>query len=199
MLRNPMSDNSAARARGYVDGYPLLRRCRRSATFVSSLLVGGWILGVSPGALAQLPGPPAANKVWGGCELTNGAVIELQNSLTAEGGLPGEPLPQVDFVIVYSLQNNNDGQAIGEAGFTGPILCTDPGMVSIDTTTADTPIPSATEQAAGVTVDIEGIEEALLLQYQKMQSGALLGDREKRVCHTVAGNTDCFLIKPAPD
>lgn len=196
MLRNSMSDNWAALAR--VDGYPLPRRCRRSATFVSSLLVAGWILGVSVGALAQQPPAPAANHVWGSCVLTPAAVTELQDSLTAAGGLPsgeGDPLPQVDFVIVYSLQNNNDGQALG-TGLTGPIVCTNSVTVTIETTTEDTPIPSLTDQADGITVDIEGIEEALLLQYQKMQNNAPLGGREKRVCHTVAGNTDCFLIKP---
>jgi len=198
MLSNSMSDSSAALAR--IDGYPLPRRCRRSATFISSLLVGGWILGVSFGALAQAPGPPEANHVWGGCVLTSDAVTELRDSLTTpdvEGGLPEDPLPQVDFVIVYSLKNNNDGQALGEA-FTGPILCRNSGTVTIDTTTEDTPIPPVEDQENDVTVDIEGTEEALFLQYHR--SDAIdAAEREKRVCHTVAGHTDCFLIKPDTD
>ena len=185
--RTPLPYHSRAVAAGRADDQRPVSR-RRFATFLPALLVAGFVAGVSPAALGVPPGPPSEDHVWGGCLLTTGAtgaVEALGKSLKGPGG-KGVPSPQIDFVLVYTLRNDNDGQRFGD-GTTGPILCTNPDTVSIETTLENTAIP------ASGNVDIKALEQALIMQYQ--QAG---GIRNKRICHTVADNTDCFLIKPVP-
>lgn len=113
------------------------------------------------------------------------------------------PWPKVDFVVAYSLQNDNDGQSTNNpvAGYTGPVLCSDPDKVQVLNTTENTPVPNGADQTIGAegawsTVDIQAMEQMLITQYRK--SGDLTNaTREKKICQTVAGNTDCFIIKPA--
>ncbi|MGH8580732.1 MAG: hypothetical protein ACREVK_11645 [Gammaproteobacteria bacterium] len=189
ITRIPLSYPSPAVAAGGADDHRPVS-CRRFATFLPPLLVAGFVAGISPAALADPPPAPSENHVWAGCALTtgtNGAVAKLQASLDPSGpsGLNAPPY-EIDFVLVYSRANDNDGQQFG-AGTTGPILCINPNTVAIETTGENTPIPGGTD-----TVDITALESALILQYEKA------GIREKRICHTAADNTDCFLIKPAP-
>lgn len=183
ITRIPLSYQSTAAAGGGADERRPGSHCRRSGTFLTALLVV-LATGVSPDALADPPPAPSEDHVWGGCELTTGvggAVKELGASLTA-GGLSAPH--EIDFVLVYSRANDNDGQHFGD-GTTGPILCINPDSVDIETTEENTPIPD------GGTVDIKALEQALIMQYQQA------GIRNKRICHTVADNTDCFLITPA--
>lgn len=177
----PFSYHSTAVAAGRADDHGPVSR-RRFATFLSALLIAGFA-GVSPAALAAPPGPPSEDHVWGGCVLTPNAVSGLGESL--KSGVPTDH--EIDFVLVYSLQNDNDGQHFGK-GTTGPILCSNPKTVAIETTEENTPIPDGPGK-----VDIKALEQALIMQYQQQD-----GSRNKRICHTVAGNTDCFLITPAP-
>lgn len=184
MITIPLSSHSTAVAAGRADDHRPGLRYRRFGTFLSALLVAGFVAGVFPAALAVPPGPPSEDHVWGGCVLTTGAVGALRRSLIGPDG-EGVRSPQVDFVLVYTLQNDNDGQHFGD-GTTGPILCTNPDTVSIETTLENTRIPDSGK------VDIKALEQALIMQYQQA------GIRNKRICHTVADNTDCFLIKPVP-
>lgn len=192
--RIPLPYQSPAVAAGRADDHRPALRHRRFGTFLPALLVAGLAIGFSADALADPPPPPSENHVWGGCELTTGAVTGLEESLSkeVEEMETGVPAPhEIDFVLVYSRQNDNDGQHFGE-GTTGPILCTNPNKVDIETTEENTPIPGGTD-----TVDITALEQALILQYEKTVGETTV--REKRVCHTVANHTDCFLITPVGD
>lgn len=158
---------------------------------IPALLCAGLTFGLGLHADAD----PVANQIYSNCTFTiddlAGLVIpDLDSGLLSGGEL------QASYIIIYVRENPNDGQEIfevdGEAfvptnTFTGPILCTNSDSDIATPTTEDTLI------APSGTVNILGAEEASHLQYEPAS-----GDPEKRVCHTVAGNTDCFLIKPNP-
>jgi hypothetical protein len=164
------------------------------------------------------PPPPEENHVWAGCELDNGAVTVLRQRIIASSGGESSPFGdasdlQIAFVVVYSFQEN-DGQALvgGEGGFTGPVLCLggDAGEgfepFAIETTTETTSIPDPESDAASSgaeSVDILDLEEALALRYLPLfddgEGGLFEGTPEKRYCHTVDGNNDCFTIFPPVD
>jgi hypothetical protein len=140
------------------------------------------VAGASVQALAQ-----TAGHVWAGCELSATAVEELETTLADADIID----PEVAFVVVYSLTKDNDGQEVAD-GFTGPVICRNNAVVSApDPTTQTNDIGSA---SATVTV-LDG-EEAFLLRYQFEEEP---NDIEKRVCHTVDSETDCFLIVPAEE
>lgn len=145
------------------------------------------LAGTSVQALAQ-----TANQVWAGCVLTTGSGEETTNAVAAlEESLAPIVGSEIAFVVVYSLNNDNDGQPV-TGGFTGPVICRNPEVVG-------PPVPTnQTENigAANDTVTILDAEEAFLLQYRFDDAPT---DIEKRVCHTVNANTDCFLIQPATE
>jgi hypothetical protein len=159
---------------------------------IPGLLCTGLTLGFA--AHAQEVGP-IANKIYSNCTFTIDDLAGLTIPDLDSGLLSGGEL-QASYIIIYVRENPNDGQEIFEADgealvttntFTGPILCTNSDSDIATPTTEDTLI------APSGTVNILGAEEASHLQYEPAS-----GDPEKRVCHTVAGNTDCFLIKPNP-
>jgi hypothetical protein len=133
-------------------------------------------------AVAVAQDAPNLNRIWAGCVLTDTAVTELEASVGEGAGID---TPEVAFVVVYSLNNDNDGQPVtvqGQAGFTGPVICRNTDVVSA---------PVATSQTDNVgPVTILDAEEAFVL---RVQSGSSIA---KRVCHTVNNNTDCFRISP---
>jgi hypothetical protein len=158
---------------------------------VPGLLCAGLAFGLASHAGAD----PIADQIYSNCTFTiadlDGLVIPDRDS----GLLSGGEL-QASYIIIYVRENPNDGQEIFELvgetleptnTFTGPILCTN------SATDVATPTTENTLIAPSGTVNILGAEEASHLQYEPAS-----GDPEKRVCHTVAGNTDCFLIKPNP-
>jgi hypothetical protein len=161
------------------------------------LLLVGSIAGLSLPARAD---PPTANRVFANCTFTTGSPDSfgtlnsaLSISSTDLGLLEGDQV-QASYIIIYVRANPNDGQDLKNSpSFTGPILCTNADTDVASPTTEATPIPPL----AGDTVNILGAEEASHLQYEfNLVEG--VSDPEKRVCHTVAGNTDCFLIQPQP-
>jgi hypothetical protein len=179
-----------------------LRRGACEAMALASALV----VFSSAQALAQADPPgPAPNKVWGGCVLDvtspTGTVANLMADLE-KGGIPS---PEVSFVVVYTLANDNNGQDLGNGTFTGPVICTN--RAEVDITAHDkngnplketTDIPTQTDPGGATSVDILEAEEAFLLQYL-LNTGDNAGDTEKRVCHTTDANVDCFRIFPPPD
>jgi hypothetical protein len=163
------------------------------ATAFAALLVAG----SSVPALAQ-----TANEIWAGCVLSTGGeegeantVGDLAGDLIDSGISDNDDL-QVAFVVVYSLKNDNDGQPVS-GGFTGPVICANPEVVSVplETTSQTDNIPPDDDEDHD-TVTISDAEEAFLLQYQFDQEPT---DIEKRFCHTVDSETFCFLIKPVLD
>ena len=131
-----------------------------------------------------------ANQVWAGCVL-NTALANLQADVTAGASLTAPP--EIAFVVVYSLNNDNDGQQIttGPPGnFSGPVICRNPAA-SIATAKQTDPIPVGGSGASSV--DILDAEEAFILRY-RINGGPNNGKVEKRVCHTVNSNTQCFRI-----
>ena len=155
-----------------------------SAAAMAALFVTICTLGLSFRAMADPD--PNQNKFVSGCSLSAATIIGLQNSITTVIGV-ASPTPQVDFVLVYSLANPNDGQLLSGTAYTGPILCSNGASVNVETTTENTLI------GVGNPVTIKAFEEALFLQYEKSDLTI-----EKRVCHTVADKTYCYLIKPVP-
>jgi hypothetical protein len=177
----------------------------------AAIALGSALLAGSTGAaIAQPPPAPQEDRAWGGCTLDAEAVDALESRINASGDFDdttGGPF-KVSFVLVYALDNDNDGQPldVGELDdddddddddeappFTGVILCTnaadDPGQVDIETTTETTVLPD---------VDILDIEQTFVLQY-RVNGGPSDGKTEKRVCQTTDSNTDCFRIFPPSD
>jgi hypothetical protein len=121
------------------------------------------------------------------CELGNTTITNLQADVAADTG--AEEV-EVAFVVVYSLNNDNNGQVVdGEP--TGPILCTNGALVDSPPvgTNANDVIPP--EEG---TVDIFDSSEAFLLRYEENATT----DIETRFCHTVNANVDCFSLEPPP-
>jgi hypothetical protein len=182
---------------GRAGGAQLTRVCSAMA-LASALAVGG-----SVQALAADPPDPAANKVWGGCQLSPTTLSNLELDLK-DGGIPQ---PEVSFVVVYTLKNANDGQRLSGTSITGPVICTDSTTVGI--TAFDnfgeaggpthllketTDIPTETHTVPPTTtINVLGGEEAFILQYQ-LNNGANPLPIEKRICHTTGNNVDCFRI-----
>lgn len=147
-------------------------------------------------AFAALVSAPAlvsaqkADRIWSGCILLDDETdMDLAAALEAliddQGDSGPNPINdrddaniEVAFVVVYSLNNVHDGQPVGSSGFTGPIICTAPGF-SIDSTSQTAEIENA---------NILDAEDAFILRYD--QDGI-----KKRICHTVASNTDCFTVE----
>jgi hypothetical protein len=121
----------------------------------------------------------SANHVFSNCQLNTSLA-----GLTADLQTAGISSPTIDFVVVYSLANPNDGQVVS-GGFSGPVLCRGPS-VDVAPETGTDPIPGA--------VNLRDIETALITQYVSA------GQTRKRFCHSVNVNSDCFAIQPsAPD
>jgi len=135
-----------------------------------------------------------ANRIVSNCTLNATQIAALTPSLVAAG----IPAPTIDFVVVYSLTNPNDGQALGSGGtgpFTGPVLCTS-GAVGLEgppNVNVTTPIPAS----GSGTVDLLGIETALITQY-RTRPAVPPGKVEKRFCHSVGDANDCFRIFALP-
>jgi hypothetical protein len=169
---------------------------------VAVALASAILLGGSVQVLAQ-----TADHVYGGCELSFEAIQALQTDASVEdteGEEGPEPVPaRISFVVVYSLTDDpddNDGQALG-AGSTGPVICinTDEvGITDFEEVTEDSDIPTETDPAGADTVDILETEESFIIKYQ-LNGGDNDGNIEKRICHTVDENVDCFIISPVPD
>jgi hypothetical protein len=159
--------------------------CRASPVQSLVMLAAAALLsGVSLPAMAQ-----QANHVFANCTFTTAA---LQSALKIPlSGFVNNQL-QASYIVIYTRTNPNDGQPLkSPAGsFSGPILCVN-STESATATTENTPIPNATNQPGTTSVDILGAEEAFHLQYQRNPGGVI----EKRVCHTVAGITDCFFVQ----
>jgi hypothetical protein len=156
---------------------------RRFSPSAPLLLCALYALGNGSLAMATPPPPPPAKDRIATCRLNATAVKSLKQSLKSTTGLAES---NVDFALVYSLANPNDGQPTTD-GYTGPVLCINPESVTYPPTPTSENTPVG---PAGQAWNITDLEQALLLQYRKTD-----GVIEKRVCHTVAGNTDCFLIK----
>lgn len=147
-------------------------------------------------AAAQLQGP-MVGRVLANCTLNQSAVNFLNQALTAAGITQ----PRVDFVVVYSLANSNDGQPVPPTppntvspGFTGPVLCSRLATVvpPVLPTVTFTPVLQTDPIPASGTVDLLGIENALITQYKP--AGGAASDTEKQFCHTVGAANDCFRI-----
>jgi hypothetical protein len=130
-------------------------------------------LSVGPATAQQ-----SANHVVSNCQLDATTLAALAGHVNT--AVPGEVAPTIDFIVVYSLANPNDGQDLGTGAFTGPVLCRNPG-VNVAGETGTDPIPG--------TVSLLDIETALITQYQA--TGAPV---QKRFCHSVNENSDCFKI-----
>ena len=178
-----------------LSAYPT-RLQRVSRSFALMLLLAGTIAG---GLSSHARAEPQANHVLSACTFSTNAVegTNLQDALSIPdlANLNGGQL-QVSYIIIYVRQNPNNGQLIGpppaspSSSYTGPILCT-----NVDT---DEAIPTAEGTAIPGSIDILGAEESSHIQIQPHGSTDP-NQRQKRVCHTVASNTDCFTIQSAGD
>jgi hypothetical protein len=125
--------------------------------------------------IAAAQSNPTADRVWAQCTLTQAEVTALTNRMTGTGlGTP----KTVAFVVIYSFQGN-DGQPLTGGGFTGPVICRAPGVN----------IQQVLQTDNIGTSDVLDVENALILRYQPDGSSV-----EKRYCHTVDANSDCFRL-----
>lgn len=159
-----------------------------------------WVLGlacatvmwnVSFKAEAEPSGTPTAGQIFFNCTFTteslNSALAIAQPNLNK---LQSRQI-EASYIIIYVRQNRNDGQLLAGTPplYTGPVLCTNSGLDNFADIT-----PTTEGTAITGPVDIVGAEEASHLQYRP--TGGAESSTEKRVCHTVASKTECFLIQP---
>jgi len=129
--------------------------------------------------------------VFANCTFT---ISGLQAALTISDPDLSTATLEASYILIYVRTNPNDGQQIGiTSTYTGPVLCHNSASESVVPTTEATSIPNTTNHGSATSVDILDSEEAFHLRYH-LNGGS--GATEKRVCHTVAGNTDCFFIQP---
>lgn len=160
-----------------------------SRACMASALAAPLLAGLSTQAVAQLE----LNRAYAGCVLTGSTVSGLLTDLGTSGiAQHTNGSPEVAFVVVYALNNDNDGQPAtvrGTRGFTGPVICRNQDVTGIANTTQTTRIP------ASGTVNVLDVEDVFILRYV-LNGPANAGTREKVICHTVDANTDCFRISP---
>jgi hypothetical protein len=165
-----------------------------SRWWILGLLCAGLIGGVPSKAEAQPAGSPTANDIFYNCTFTT---ADLNVALTITQANKDQFLSnqiEASYIIIYVRQNANDGQELDGSTpttplFTGPVLCTNIDTDDITVTTEGTAIAGP--------VDVLGAEEVSHLQVRSSTS-TNPDDTKKRVCHTVASKTQCFLIQLKP-
>jgi len=168
-------------------------RYTRPTRLLAALAAGGLLFGASAQSLAAPPGAPVADRVFAECTFTTADLQLLTNVPNSSlNKFVGSEL-QGSYILIYVRGNPNDGQALSAGGFTGPVMCINSDTETIDQTAENTAIPNPTNHPGVASVDVRGAESAFHLQYELNPTP---GDIEKRVCHTVAGNTDCFFVQP---
>lgn len=158
------------------------------ASLATRALLALCVCGVAWPALAQTPNRLAL------CTLSDSegrnTLSDLEEDVAEALEIEDDDV-EIAFVVVYSLHNDNNGQPVGEASWTGPVLCTAPDIAELDeddATGADEPIPPDEEE----TVDILDSAEAFLLRYRLNDESE---DVETRFCHTTNANVDCYPIQ----
>jgi hypothetical protein len=162
--------------------------------WILGLLCAALIAGVPSKAETQPAGSPTANEIFYNCTF---ATDDLNAALTislANRDLLASNQIEASYIIIYVRQNTNDGQQLDGTTptFTGPVLCTNVEDTDIFVISEGTAMPGP--------VNVLGAEEVSHLQVQPSTS-TNPNDKDKRVCHTVASRTECFLIefKPSVD
>lgn len=138
------------------------------------------IAGLVQPAFSQTLNNPQNARFFAGCVLPMSAVRAIEDAIgdaSITGGQQRIPSPDLDFIVVYAIDKDSNGQNLAGGGTTGPILCRSAQNTEVVVTSEDTPIENA---------DILDPDEALVLRYQDQGSGAA-----DRVCHSVENNVDC--------
>jgi hypothetical protein len=168
---------------------------------VLALLCGGLMVGAASQAGAEPAGVPTKDEIFYNCTFTAAGLESALNIDTSNLNVPDEIEAighlRASYIIIYVRQTPNDGQEIGTVGsgdFTGPVLCTNSEEDDINQTNEGAAIGSTLAP-----INIVGAEEASHLQVEPASSvDPTHDDRTKRVCHTVASKTECFLITKLP-
>jgi hypothetical protein len=170
-----------------ISRWPARTRSCMATALAAALLTGVVVPQVAESANFDPTTTPLPDRIYAGCQLdtsTGGTVHDLNSAL--EGG------HEIAFVVVYSLNNDNDGQPLvnvsgSVTGFTGPVICVNPDIAAIANTTQTSSISG---------VDTLDIENAFILRYTDSTT-------KKSLCRTVDTNTECYQISPssgtAPD
>ena len=166
-------------------------RCWIGRLWILGLLCVGLIAGAPSRVEAQPAGSPTANDIFYNCTFTTEDLNAALNVSQANLDLLASGQIEASYIIIYVRENPNDGQQrTGTTpSFTGPVLCTNVDTADITQTDEGTAIAGP--------VDVLGAEEVSHLQVRS-SSSTDPDDTEKRVCHTVASKTQCFLIQLKP-
>ena len=170
---------------------PIPSRRLAKQSRILGLLSATLIWSVSFEAEADPSGTPTANQIFFNCTFTTDSLNSALDIGQPHLNKLSSGQIEASYIIIYVRQNRNDGQRLAGASpsYTGPVLCVNSGL---DNFTDITPTTAGTAIAGPV--DIVGAEEGSHLQYRP--TGGAESSTEKRVCHTVASNTECFLIQP---
>ena len=167
---------------------------RRVTLALAALAAGCAML---PTALqAQTLPPPRADHAFG-CQL--GLVTKATIETAIKILYPQVSNVAIDFIVVHSVPQENDGQPLRAGGTTGPIICSFSGGIPvpptpyrIETTRENVLIPSGDATSATILSN----QQQSVMQY-RINGGTRNGQIEKRICQTTDGNSDCFrLFKP---
>jgi hypothetical protein len=184
---------------------PETMTCRRAESASRGLGVGMacaalamlFLTGGTPTAMAD----PIPNRVFADCVLEHrsggsrintlaGLQADILRTNTPNPNDPEIESPAIAYVVIYAVDNDNNGQRVVNGrngpllGFTGPVICVNPAF-NISSTLQTTDIPN---------IDILDLQDALILRHAPAgtPSGA---PGANRFCHTTDGNTDCFNIR----
>jgi len=155
--------------------------------WILGLICAGLIAGAPSKAEAGPDGSPTANDIFYNCTFTTAGLNAALTVSQANRDLLASGQIEASYVIIYVRENANDGQLrTGTTpSFTGPVLCTNFDTADIN--------PADEGTAIAGPVDVLGAEEVSHLQVRSSTSTDP-DDTRKRVCHTVASKTQCFLI-----
>ncbi len=128
------------------------------------------------------------------CALTEGVggtVEKLQADVAAAAGIADPASVQIDYIVVYSNDLPNHGQAL-DGGATGPVLCANTSRVSVADTASDTPIPASPPASPSASIDVIASDQSLQVQYvEDAETKTLL-------CASYADLDACKAISPVP-
>lgn len=157
--------------------------------FVAALAFGG----LAGQSLAAPPGAPADGEVYFDCTIGVGGLSGFTlGDETAFAGL------DIDYIVIYNVENDFNGQQLNGGGTTGPIVCTASGL-SVSASAESVPIPNNTDNPDIESIDILENNGNFILKYENNDTAPLLGSMDgnidNRVCVTADG-VYCALIQP---
>jgi hypothetical protein len=179
--------NAAAACRGLGNCAAKVAR-PLTTVFVAALAFGGLVAQ----SLAAPPGAPADGEVYFNCTIGAGGLSGFTlGDPSAFAGL------DIDYIVIYSKDNEFNGQQLAGDGTTGPIVC-HASDLDVSASAESVPLPNSTDNPGVESIDILENNGNFILKYKNNNAGPVPGDVvdgrvDNRVCLTASG-VECGII-----